>query len=95
MSSLTSSLLARNPDYIYPLAVNILVAIVPVWAGFKVAIARRKVGLKYPAEYCTGPMDEKTDREKFLFNCTQRAHQVRSLPISLFPPSFSFWRRGC
>ena len=76
MASLTSALLARNPDYIYPLVVNLIAGVVPIWASLKVSAARKKVGLKYPAEYCPGPLDEKTDREKFLFNCTQRAHQV-------------------
>lgn len=76
MSSFTSSILAHNPDYIYPLAVNLAAALLPVWASLKVAVARKRVGLKYPAEYCPGPIDEKTDKEKFLFNCTQRAHQV-------------------
>ena len=76
MASLTSALLARNPDYIYPLVVNLIVGVVPFWASMKVAKARKQVGLKYPAEYFPGPIDEKTDREKFLFNCTQRAHQV-------------------
>jgi hypothetical protein len=83
MASLTSALLAHNPDYIYPLAVNLVVAIVPVWASAKVAIARKKVGLKYPAEYFPGPIDEKTDSEKFLFNCTQRAHQVPVFGVRL------------
>jgi hypothetical protein len=76
MASLTSALLSHNPDYIYPLVVNLVLGIVPVWASFKVALARKKTGLKYPAEYFPGPIDEKTDSEKFLFNCTQRAHQV-------------------
>src|SRR5204862_5942431 len=65
MASLTSALLARNPDYIYPLVVNLIAGVVPVWASLKVSAARKKVGLKYPAEYCPGPLDEKTDREKF------------------------------
>lgn len=68
--------LARNPDYIYPLAVNVVAAILPVWAGFRVAIVRRRTGLKYPLEYFPGEIDEKTDKDKFLFNCTQRAQQV-------------------
>jgi hypothetical protein len=76
MASITQALLASNPNYIYPLAVNLLAATIPVWAGLQVGGARKRTGLKYPAEYFAGPLDETTDREKFLFNCTQRAHQV-------------------
>jgi len=76
MASWTNSILARNSDYIYPLGFNVVAAILPIWASLKVAAARKRAGLKYPAEYFQGPLDEKTDQEKFLFNCTQRAHQV-------------------
>jgi hypothetical protein len=76
MASITPALLASNPNYVYPLAVNLVAAVIPVWAGLQVGGARKRTGLKYPAEYFDGPLDEKTDREKFLFNCTQRAHQV-------------------
>src|SRR5437667_1152723 len=77
MASFTHSLLANHPNYIYPLVINVIAGIVPIWASGRVARGRRKVGLKYPAEYCPGPIDEVTDKDKFLFNCTQRAHQVR------------------
>ena len=85
--SLINVLLTRNPDYIYPLVVNLFAGILPVWAGLQVSRARKTVGLKYPAEYCPGVIDEKTDNDKFLFNCTQRAHQVPSLSLvpSLYP----------
>jgi hypothetical protein len=74
--SFINMILTRNPEYIYPLGVNVVAAIIPVWASFKVAMARMRVGLKYPLEYFPGEIDENTDKEKFLFNCTQRAHQV-------------------
>jgi hypothetical protein len=76
MTTITASLLARNPDYIFPLAVNVATALLPVWMGLTVGKARAKVGLKYPNEYCAGNIDEKTDLDKFLFNCTQRSHHV-------------------
>ena len=76
MSSLTTELLARSPDYIYPLVVNLVAAIVPIWASLQVSGARKRVGLKYPAEYFYTPCDENAEKDKFLFNCTQRAHQV-------------------
>jgi hypothetical protein len=74
--SLLAQLLQRNPDYVYPLAVNVAIAALPVWAALRVSAARRKTQLKYPAEYHFDAMDETKDRDKFLFNCTQRAHQV-------------------
>jgi len=77
--SLIHSILATNPNYVYPLAVNIAAAFLPVWAGLRVAAARRQTGLKYPAEYWEGPLDPEKDKDKFLFNCTQRAHQVNLL----------------
>jgi hypothetical protein len=80
MPSLMNDILTRNPNYIYPLFVNLAAGVVPVWASLTVSKARRKVGLKYPAEYFEGPLDEAKDKEKYLFNCTQRAHQVR-LPL--------------
>ena len=76
MASLTSALLARDPNYIYPLVVNVLTALLPIYPTVTVSSARAKTGLKYPHEYWPGNPDEKTDREKWLFNCTQRAHQV-------------------
>jgi glutathione S-transferase len=76
MASITTSLLAYNPDYIYPLVVNVLGALVPAWAGVVVGGARRKTGLKYPLEYHAGVIDEKSDHDKWLFNCAQRSHQV-------------------
>ena len=82
MSSLTTELLIRNPNYIYPLAVNLVASIVPVWASLQVSAARKRIGLKYPAEYFYTPCDENTEKDKFIFNCTQRAHQV---PAPYFP----------
>jgi hypothetical protein len=76
MASIIQTILASNPNYVYPLAVNLVAATIPIWAGVQVGGARKRTGLKYPAEYFPGPLDETTDREKFLFNCTQRAHQV-------------------
>ena len=76
MASITASLLARDPNYIYPLAVNIIGALLPVYASGTVAVARKKTGLKYPLEYHPGVVDEKDDREKWLFNCAQKSHQV-------------------
>ena len=76
MSSFTTELLARNPDYIYPLVVNLVAAVVPIWASLQVGRARKRVGLKYPAEYFYTPCDENAEKDKFVFNCTQRAHQV-------------------
>lgn len=78
MVSIIQGLLVSNPNYVYPLAINIVAATIPVWAGLQVGGARKRTGLKYPAEYWDGAIDEKTDREKFLFNCTQRAHQVNT-----------------
>ena len=63
---------AIEPMYVYPLAVNLSAALLPIWAAHQVVLARRQIGLKYPAEYHF-PIDE-TDKDKFRFNCTQRAH---------------------
>src|SRR5438045_1654593 len=41
MPSVTSVILASNPDYIYPLGVNLLFGLVPLWASLKVAAARK------------------------------------------------------
>lgn len=76
MVSLIQFILARNPDYIYPLGVNVLAALLPVWCAIQVGKARAKAGLKYPNEYFEGTLDREKDKEKYLFNCTQRAHQV-------------------
>ena len=84
MASLIQFILARNPDYIYPLGVNLITAFLPVWCGLQVARARKNAGLKYPAEYFDGPLDPEKDKEKYLFNCTQRAHQVIKLILLLF-----------
>jgi hypothetical protein len=80
MATLTNFILAQNPDYVYPLAINLFVALLPTWSGILVGGARRRTGLKYPLEYHPGQIDEKTDNEKYLFNCTQRASQVYILP---------------
>ena len=76
MATLITQLLARDTDYVYPVAVNLLVAVLPVWASLRVGAARKRTQLKYPAEYHADAFDETKDKEKYLFNCTQRAHQV-------------------
>jgi len=82
MATFTASVLRQNPDYIYPLAVNVLGALVPVWISVTVGKARARTGLKYPLEYHPGVLEEKDDREKWLFNCTQKSHQnlLENLP---------------
>jgi len=77
MPSILSDLLARNPNYVYPLAINLVAGVIPLWAGLTVGEARKRVGLKYPAVFCEGTADEAKDKEKYLFNCAQRAHQVK------------------
>ena len=90
MASVTHFILSQNPDYVYPLAVNLFVALLPTWMGLRVGAARKKTGLKYPLEYHPGVIDEKTEPEKYLFNCTQRASQVPILgPLSLIIPCIS------
>jgi hypothetical protein len=74
--SLVHTLLEQNPNYIYPLAVNVVAALVPVWASLQVTAARRRTDLKYPAEYHFDALTKDSDQTKYLFNCTQRAHQV-------------------
>jgi len=74
--SLLTAILQREPDYVYPLAINLATAVLPVWATLRVGAARKRTQLQYPAEYHLDAFDETKDKEKFLFNCTQRAHQV-------------------
>jgi len=78
MASIIAQILQRDSNYVYPLAVNLAAAVLPVWAMLRVAGARKRTQLKYPAEYHLDALDEtkEPDREKYLFNCTQRAHQV-------------------
>lgn len=83
MTTFTASILRENPDYIYPFAVNVLGALVPVWVSVTVGKARARTGLKYPLEYHPGVLEEKDDREKWLFNCTQKSHQVHPLTSRL------------
>ena len=83
MATLTASLLQTNPDYIYPLALNLIAGMVPVWASMRVGAARRATQLEYPAEFHEDGFDEKTNREHYLFNCAQRAHKVRTLDTHL------------
>jgi len=82
MATITNFILSQNPDYVYPLALNVFVALIPVWSGIRVSKARKQTGLKYPLEYHPGVIDEKTDAQKYLFNCTQRASQVNIPPRS-------------
>ena len=93
MATLTASLLQTNPDYIYPLALNLIAGMVPIWASMRVGAARRATQLEYPAEFHEDGFDEKTNREHYLFNCAQRAHKVGTLdipPYTLSPPLWSF-----
>jgi hypothetical protein len=71
-----------DPVYLYPLAINVAAGLLPIWGAHYVIKGRKKTGLKYPAIYWPEPIDEK-DTDKYLFNCTQRAHQVVSLHIPL------------
>lgn len=92
MATLTNWILSQNADYVYPIAVNLFVSLLPAWMAFKVGGARRRTGLKYPLEYHPGVIDEKTDNDKYLFNCTQRASQVLPLvpcPCSLVSAIYS------
>ena len=45
-----------------------------MYIGTRVGLARRKVGLKYPALYYDN-VEASQDRAKHVFNCTQRGHQ--------------------
>ena len=78
MASVTNWILSQNPDYVYPLGVNLFVSLLPAWMAVKVGGARKRTGLRYPLEYHPGVVDEKTDSAKYLFNCTQRAAMVTS-----------------
>jgi hypothetical protein len=71
-----------DPVYLYPLAVNVTASLLPIWGAHQVIKSRKKSGLKYPAIYWAEPIDA-NDIDKYLFNCTQRAHQVVPLHISL------------
>jgi hypothetical protein len=87
MASVTHFILSQNPDYVYPLAINLFASLLPTWMGLRVGAARKKTGLKYPMEYHPGHIDEKTEPDKYMFNCTQRASQVPSLiPIICLVP---------
>ncbi|ETW07242.1 hypothetical protein, variant [Aphanomyces invadans] len=59
-----------QPEHGYVLLIPVLMAIVHIWAGFKVGAARSKYGIHYPQMYA-----ETSDANFRAFNCVQRAHQ--------------------
>jgi hypothetical protein len=65
--------------YIYPLAVNLAAALLPIWAAHQVVKQRVKTGLAYPLLYWPGIIETEKEPEKYRFNCAQRAHQVEQI----------------
>ncbi|KAL6716874.1 hypothetical protein ACLMJK_004786 [Lecanora helva] len=60
-------------EYGYVLGVATLSTVVACWHSVNTAIFRRKAKVPYPNAYCTHA-EAKESKEKYLFNCAQRAH---------------------
>jgi len=71
-------------EYSYVLAVGVATGILNYWHGIEVGGARKAAKVPYPNCYATA-VEAATSREKYEFNCAQRAHAnfLEALPSFL------------
>nr|CAG8646084.1 10889_t:CDS:2 [Entrophospora candida] len=70
-----------SDDFGYVILTGVASIILTVYLSFSVVSARKKYNVKYPTLYATNEEAEK-DKNKFIFNCYQRAHQVQPIKSS-------------
>ncbi|KAI8368277.1 uncharacterized protein BYT42DRAFT_586018 [Radiomyces spectabilis] len=71
-------------EYGYVLGVAAVTAVYTFSIGIRVGGARKAANVPYPYPYATQEEADK-DKKKYIFNCTQRAHQnsLEQLPVFL------------
>ncbi|CAJ0634027.1 16562_t:CDS:2 [Entrophospora sp. SA101] len=74
-----------SDDFGYVILTGVASIILTIYLSFSVVSARKKYNVKYPILYATNEEAEK-DKNKFIFNCYQRAHQntLETYPQFLF-----------